>query len=258
MVELQQGMTLLAFGEKTGVGTYRVSRISSAPLNGRALLNVVVLIRPQRLYDPSRWNSVRDQFRETFLTLYALPSQPLLSLALSAGLSSLRLPSCAKHSIAGDSNTNTSAAFRSAAAKPPTMDEASALEIIKRATDVAAAVPAGTDPNGNSKGEGGSSGNADCPTCGEYVRVLAKELPMSHHVNSTIVCRISGQVMDSENEPMAFPNGYVYSSKVSTTSDSSAIVSALLSLHQLPALQRCGGASRLTRLGAHRDGQQQL
>lgn len=37
---------------------------------------------------------------------------------------------------------------------------------------------------------------------------------MSHHVNSTIVCRISGRVMDSENEPLAFPNGYVYSSKV--------------------------------------------
>lgn len=46
------------------------------------------------------------------------------------------------------------------------------------------------------------------------MRVLAAEVPMSHHVNSTIVCRISGQVMDSENEPLAFPNGYVYSSKV--------------------------------------------
>lgn len=46
------------------------------------------------------------------------------------------------------------------------------------------------------------------------MRVLAAEVPMSHHVNSTIVCRISGRVMDSENEPLAFPNGYVYSSKV--------------------------------------------
>ena len=47
------------------------------------------------------------------------------------------------------------------------------------------------------------------------MKVLAHEVPMSHHVNSTIVCRISGQVMDSENEPMAFPNGNVYSSNVS-------------------------------------------
>lgn len=61
------------------------------------------------------------------------------------------------------------------------------------------------------------TGNVDCPTCGPDIKVLAKEVPMSHHVNSTIVCRISGEVMDSNNEPLAFPNGYVYSSKVSHT-----------------------------------------
>lgn len=59
------------------------------------------------------------------------------------------------------------------------------------------------------------TGNVDCPACGPDMKVLAAECAMSHHVNSTIVCRISGQVMDSENEPMSFPNGYVYSAKVS-------------------------------------------
>lgn len=58
-------------------------------------------------------------------------------------------------------------------------------------------------------------GNVDCPTCGEDMKVLASEVPMSHHVISTIVCRISGEVMDSSNPPMAFPNGYVYSYNVS-------------------------------------------
>lgn len=67
-----------------------------------------------------------------------------------------------------------------------------------------------------------AAGNVDCPTCGDHVKVLASELPMSHHVNSTIVCRISGQVMDSENEPLSFPNGYVYSAKVSLVSHSFA------------------------------------
>nr|XP_019010977.1 uncharacterized protein I206_04282 [Kwoniella pini CBS 10737]OCF49758.1 hypothetical protein I206_04282 [Kwoniella pini CBS 10737] len=133
--EIQQGMTLMSFGEKTGVEVYK------------------------RLYDSSRWTTVRDQFRSTFLTLYAQPSQPVLSLALSAGLSSLKLPSCAPH------HTQKSV------------------------------------------------GNIDCPTCDDHLKVLAAELPFSHHVNSTIVCRISGEVMDSQNEPMAFPNGYVYSSK---------------------------------------------
>lgn len=59
------------------------------------------------------------------------------------------------------------------------------------------------------------TGNIDCPSCDLNLRVLAGQIPMSHHVNSTIVCRISGEVMDSENEPLAFPNGNVYSSKVS-------------------------------------------
>ncbi|ODO08072.1 hypothetical protein I350_03655 [Cryptococcus amylolentus CBS 6273] len=129
MADFQKGMTLLVFGERTGVIGYRT------------------------LYDQSRWESVRDQFRETFLDIYAQPSQPLLSLSLSAGLASLRLPSCVHHT-----------------------------QMV--------------------------TGNVDCPTCDENLRVLASEVPMSHHVNSTIVCRISGEVMDSENGPMAFPNGY--------------------------------------------------
>jgi transcription elongation factor Elf1 len=58
-------------------------------------------------------------------------------------------------------------------------------------------------------------GNIDCPTCGEDMKVLASEVPMSHHVNSTLVCRISGQIMDSQNPPLSFPNGYVYSTNVS-------------------------------------------
>jgi len=55
--------------------------------------------------------------------------------------------------------------------------------------------------------------NTDCPTCdSEGLGVLAKEVPFSHHVNSTIVCRLSGKLMNEDNPPMAFPdNGYVYS-----------------------------------------------
>lgn len=44
--------------------------------------------------------------------------------------------------------------------------------------------------------------------------MLAQEVPSSHHVNSTIVCQISGKIMDEDNPPMAFPNGYVYSREV--------------------------------------------
>lgn len=67
----------------------------------------------------------------------------------------------------------------------------------------------------------GGDANADCPTCDPHLAALAAKVPMSHHVNSTIVCRISGEVMDSSNEPLAFPNGYVYSYKVSRVLDCS-------------------------------------
>ncbi|KDQ58612.1 hypothetical protein JAAARDRAFT_34441 [Jaapia argillacea MUCL 33604] len=53
--------------------------------------------------------------------------------------------------------------------------------------------------------------NVDCPVCDPSLGQLAQEVPFSHHLNSTIVCSITGKIMDADNMPMAFPNGYVYS-----------------------------------------------
>lgn len=54
--------------------------------------------------------------------------------------------------------------------------------------------------------------NRDCPICdSEGLGKLAKEVPWSHHVNSTIVCPISGKIINENNPPMMLPNGYVYS-----------------------------------------------
>ncbi|KAK8864402.1 hypothetical protein IAR55_001650 [Kwoniella newhampshirensis] len=205
MTELQQGMTLLAFGEKTGVGLYR------------------------RLYDQSRWEIVRAQFRETFLDLYAQPSQSILSLSLSAGLASLRLPSCVLHqrpridmttASDGKAISDPSRAVPLLPAAPPLHNLESLLSLSTSnspPTTQHLTTPIGGQPTAPKQDlhehPEAPVGNVDCPTCGEDMKVLASEVPMSHHVNSTIVCRISGEVMDSLNEPMAFPNGYVYSSK---------------------------------------------
>jgi macrophage erythroblast attacher len=221
----------------------------------------------QKLYDRSRWHDIRLKFRETFLSLYALPSQPVLSLALSAGLSALRLPSCAAYKPAegaGNSNSTTpkSPVIPLLPAAPPLhsiedtlfpgnnsfiMTEQGVVSFRndrQGLADAAFGYPGHGQGHGqghlgqSGTGQGPSAtgqrthgaehtlkeelhehpdmpvGNVDCPTCGPDMKVLAAECAMSHHVNSTIVCRISGKVMDSENEPMAFPNGYVYSSKV--------------------------------------------
>ncbi|KAL3897718.1 MAG: hypothetical protein SGCHY_003228 [Lobulomycetales sp.] len=54
--------------------------------------------------------------------------------------------------------------------------------------------------------------NVNCPVCErDSFGKLAENLPMNHHVNSCIVCRISGKIMDEDNPPMVLPNGYVYS-----------------------------------------------
>lgn len=63
--------------------------------------------------------------------------------------------------------------------------------------------------------------SVDCPVCDPALGQLAKEVPASHHVNSSIVCSITGKIMDEDNMPMALPNGYVYSKEVSGHANSS-------------------------------------
>ncbi|KAI9742021.1 MAG: GID complex subunit containing RING finger motif [Cirrosporium novae-zelandiae] len=56
------------------------------------------------LYSPTRWHHLSTLFVETYQTLLALPPVPLLTIALSAGLSALKTPSC--HSPFTSSSSN--------------------------------------------------------------------------------------------------------------------------------------------------------
>lgn len=42
------------------------------------------------------------------------------------------------------------------------------------------------------------SASAACPICSSPLKVLAGEVPYSHHVNSTVVCSISGRVVEGD------------------------------------------------------------
>ncbi|KAL1995305.1 hypothetical protein VTN49DRAFT_1492 [Thermomyces lanuginosus] len=57
------------------------------------------------LYSPSRWEYLANLFMRTHHELLSLPSRPLLHIALSAGLSSLKTPSC--HSAYASSRSNS-------------------------------------------------------------------------------------------------------------------------------------------------------
>lgn len=106
------------------------------------------------LYSLNRWSMLRDSFRAAALQIHSLPPQPLLHIALSAGLSSLKLPQCYHDS---------------------------------------------------------AEGNVDCPICDkDGLGRLAKEVPWSHHQNSTLVCSKSGRIMDENDPPLALSNGRVY------------------------------------------------
>ncbi|KAF2114836.1 CTLH/CRA C-terminal to lish motif domain-containing protein [Lophiotrema nucula] len=57
------------------------------------------------LYSPSRWEHLAQLFLTTHHSLYSLPPRPLLHIALSAGLSALKTPSC--HSAYTSSSANS-------------------------------------------------------------------------------------------------------------------------------------------------------
>lgn len=57
------------------------------------------------LFAPSRWHYLSNLFIETHHTLLALPVQPLLHVALSAGLSALKTPAC--HSAYNPASSST-------------------------------------------------------------------------------------------------------------------------------------------------------
>ncbi|KAK4506719.1 hypothetical protein PRZ48_000452 [Zasmidium cellare] len=65
------------------------------------------LVEPYRMmYSPERYIHLARQFVKTHHELFSLPSQPLLHIALSAGLSALKTPSChSEYALQANANT---------------------------------------------------------------------------------------------------------------------------------------------------------
>eukprot|EP01006_Ploeotia_vitrea_P025461 TRINITY_DN58329_c0_g1_i1.p1 TRINITY_DN58329_c0_g1~~TRINITY_DN58329_c0_g1_i1.p1 ORF type:complete len:412 (+),score=43.01 TRINITY_DN58329_c0_g1_i1:31-1266(+) len=55
--------------------------------------------------------------------------------------------------------------------------------------------------------------NPNDPMCSQEFQQLAEDLPKANRKNSTLVCRVSGEVMDGDNPPLVLPNGRVYSTQ---------------------------------------------
>jgi len=125
------------------------------------------------LYDKNRWNLLKNEFRNTTFKVYHVLQTPLIHIALSAGLSSLKALPCTPNTAAGHE-------------KDTPYPEAFILGM-----------------------------HRTCPTCqSNRLGSLAAKVPRNHHNNSTLICRITGKVMDDRNPPMCLPNGIVYSEEV--------------------------------------------
>lgn len=197
------------------------------------------------LYSPARYAKLYDELLSNALAIYSLPHQPTLHVALSAGLSSLKVPACYKGARAAPATPATGAnatASHSASSTDPQatagvgeVDEALLSDVRREILAEHAKHEAEPHPPTAS----GSSSmdemhNPNCPVCatvrfstqpastspsstaGLGLGVLAREVPWSHHSNSTIVCRLSGKLIEDEEETggaVALPNGRVYSKR---------------------------------------------
>ncbi|MCO5549561.1 hypothetical protein L7F22_003033 [Adiantum nelumboides] len=197
------------------------------------------------LYDVSRWNALQQKFRSAALQIHSLPPQPLLHIALSAGLSSLKLPACYTDDPSragavsahlggrafGDERSNllsvTGVTSTSISAPPIFPPAAGYTQELSAPPSVVLSPPppsnnltsALSSMTGQKNGETNGTHspllnckNDNCPVCDSRgLGVLAKEVPWSHHINSTLVCAINGRIMNENDPPMALPNGRVYS-----------------------------------------------
>ncbi|TIA89893.1 hypothetical protein E3P99_01860 [Wallemia hederae] len=160
--QIQQAVALLAFPETSIVGVYR------------------------NLYNKSRWLDLSAKFKNVALRLYGLSTQPMLHVALSVGLPSLKLQSCTiAQSTAQNNHDNEFEHLYNGYSFLSSRNE--------KLLD---------------------NYSINCPTCNsDMLGALAQQVPHSHHTNSSIVCKISGDVV-KDGEMLAFPNGRVYSKSV--------------------------------------------
>ena len=98
--DIHRAAGLLAFPPDTQAEPYKVRRMRPVSPHRAALLTA-----RQSMYAPARWTSLASLFATTHHTLMSIPARPLLHIALSAGLSSLKTPSCHASTTAASSPT---------------------------------------------------------------------------------------------------------------------------------------------------------
>ncbi|XP_064114490.1 LOW QUALITY PROTEIN: E3 ubiquitin-protein transferase MAEA-like [Macrobrachium nipponense] len=130
-----------------------------------------------------RWDELIEQFRAENLKLYQLSSQSAFSVVVQAGLSALKTPHCYRENFWKQKLKDKNSQERS----PNDVDH-----FCKK---------------------GATGHNPDCPVCQPALNALASPLPFAHCSQSRLVCHISGEQLNENNQPLMLPNGHVYGQK---------------------------------------------
>lgn len=157
----------------------------------------------RQLYSVARWSDVRWEFLRTLCAMNALPPVPLLDLVMQSGLSALQTRYCGRGkageptrpAVASSAPSSVSSSFSSSSSSSPTSGDggrgSASAQFASLHSDV----------------------NLACPTCASPFSELGAHLPLSHHVHSNLVCRVTGKHMDEHNPPYVLPNGNAYSAE---------------------------------------------
>lgn len=129
------------------------------------------------LYAASRWQHLSSLFLKTYHNLLSLPQNPPLHIALSAGLSALKTPSC--HSSHPSPSSALNANTISTTPPPGALNS--------------------TDSDQKSSSQHAPIGQSVCPICSTELNALARNVPYAHHSRSIV-----------ESDLVVLPNGRVY------------------------------------------------
>lgn len=141
----------------------------------------------KELFSVERWEFLGDTFVSTHHTLFGLPQEPLLHIALSAGLSALKTPACHSHHVSPSSGLNV--------ASPKPMQDSDIL----MSQDGEEQSGNNSEPSRDSTTISASLTTSVCPICSTELNELARHVPFANHTKSHV-----------EPDPVVLPNGRIY------------------------------------------------
>jgi len=149
-------------------------------------------------FSPYQWSTLADKFLETHHKIFSLPLQPMLHIALTAGLSALKTPACHSKFVSPTSGLNSASS-----PQPHTFNFTDDLDTDMHIEDPRTSRMQPIDASMDFSLETSPSttllGLQVCPICSTELNQLARGVPFAHHSKSNV-----------ESDPVVLPNGRVY------------------------------------------------